>query len=720
MLTATAGAEASSLDFSWEEVTTHAAGILGYIVHVVRVDFQFSSIDERRIDLPFGARITGREVFRLRLGDAVRPGTSLMITNLQPATTFKARIRAVSAGSSQQRGAWSATVTAATSNGAPGPPFLDEVVGGHKLLTVRWSKPNNGGSRITGYKVRWTLDSAPTTFLNPGGAAGDAIPGDGSVRKHVVTGLINEQDYFVEIAAVNRHGTGGWLGAQGFPEVAGGICLGNVAIPDFDACIAAADAGYSLSKNLSGEQDIVVTAVQGQDRFLPVATVTLRATDGDNAIQGGADIEGSLPALDSVTFTIPAGGGAGFATFSLTPKASGDGGSLNIAFTLVDADFSTDSERNTAFIGTVFSLVDGGIRITAADAGGTCPAAHNAAVNAFMLEEGGDAAGVCVSLASDPGASAPVSCAVTNTELLQVSPPDLTAFTSANWQTAQPVMVSAPDNDRAVAADSTDTLVCTSSAASGEYADASVNAAITISDTDAVAATGTLTATASINENGGAQDVTITATLDAGALPSTRCFADVNLGGSVAAGEIMAVVNTDFELTGVPFIRILPGESSGSATFSMKPIPDNDADTELISFLSTPQVCSGTASVDFGGVTVAITDFDADFDFGMLDGVAGADAADGLLVARYLAGARGADLAAGLNLTDEAVAAAANSIARNMPLLDVDGVNGTTMADGIMIARYFLGVVSGAGLTDGQADSTQEQTVTGNIMKNLQ
>ncbi|MGR3912927.1 MAG: fibronectin type III domain-containing protein, partial [Gammaproteobacteria bacterium] len=716
MLAAAAGAaSSSSLVFSWDEVT-HAAGILGYIVHLQEVGFQFNMSFGN--SLPFGAGISGIGTTRRAvIGDIVDEGASLTFTNLQPATTFKARIRAVSAASGNQLGAWSAIAEGATTDGPPGPPsYPAPAEVGHKSVILRWDAPDkDGGAPITGYRVRWNVTRA--VFLNRGGADGEDIPGGASVRTHTVTGLTNDQAYIFAVAAVNRHGAGSWKGILDTPRKATGVvCLGNVAIPQHDACLAAAEAGYILSKNLPGEQEIVVTAARSTNASLPAATVTLRATDGDNAIQADTDIEGSLPALDGATLNLAAGAGAASATFSLTPKAGGDGGELRIAFTLGGAD----SDASIALLGTVFTLIDAGIRITEAAADRTCPAAHNAAVTAFMLEEGGDAAGVCVSLASNPGASAPVSCTVTNTDLIEVTPAEL-AFSSANWQTAQPVMVRAPDNDLAVAADSTDTLVCASSAASGEYADASVNASITISDTDMVAATGTLTANTGVNENGGVQPVIFTATLDAGALPSEECRVGFFWRDSVAdAGEVVAVVGRDVRLFSLFGISILPGESSGSVTYQIDPIPDDDADTELIKFINEPQGCSGTASVDFGGVTVAITDFDSDFDFGMLDGAAGAHAADGLLVARYLAGARGADLGAGLGLTDEAVAAAAAVIARNMPLLDVDGVNGTTMADGIMIARYFLGVTSGAGLTDGQADSTQEQTVTGNIMKNLQ
>ncbi|MGR3915060.1 MAG: hypothetical protein OD918_11230, partial [Gammaproteobacteria bacterium] len=59
--------------------------------------------------------------------------------------------------------------------------------------------------------------------------------------------------------------------------------------------------------------------------------------------------------------------------------------------------------------------------------------------------------------------------------------------------------------------------------------------------------------------------------------------------------------------------------------------------------------------------------------------------------------------------------AAAAVIDGNMPLLDVDEDSEITMADGIMIARYALGVTSGAALIDGQAASSKLSTVMTNI-----
>lgn len=113
-----------------------------------------------------------------------------------------------------------------------------------------------------------------------------------------------------------------------------------------------------------------------------------------------------------------------------------------------------------------------------------------------------------------------------------------------------------------------------------------------------------------------------------------------------------------------------------------------------------------------------------------VDGVAGSGAQDGIIAARYLLGARGRSLTAGLTFpappgTNYAAASTAMAelgediaaqLRVNHAALDVDN-NGVTAADGIMLARYLLGV-RGASVTAGQSDAAAEE-VARNIKKLL-
>ena len=89
---------------------------------------------------------------------------------------------------------------------------------------------------------------------------------------------------------------------------------------------------------------------------------------------------------------------------------------------------------------------------------------------------------------------------------------------------------------------------------------------------------------------------------------------------------------------------------------------------------------------------------------------------DGVLIARHLAGVRGANLIAdmgGTNLNADNVAAhIAAGVAAGE--LDMDGANGTTLADAIMLTRYLLGMRAGDGITT-RMSATAEATVISNI-----
>ena len=104
------------------------------------------------------------------------------------------------------------------------------------------------------------------------------------------------------------------------------------------------------------------------------------------------------------------------------------------------------------------------------------------------------------------------------------------------------------------------------------------------------------------------------------------------------------------------------------------------------------------------------------FDSGRLDVdfSGGADGTDGALIARYLFGLRGAALSEGLSPAGGL--AGAGLEARLQALLDdevfdVDGNAGTTGRDGIIIARYLLGVTESASLVKGQAAASGADAV---------
>ncbi|MDA8007086.1 MAG: fibronectin type III domain-containing protein [Gammaproteobacteria bacterium] len=93
---------------------------------------------------------------------------------------------------------------------------------------------------------------------------------------------------------------------------------------------------------------------------------------------------------------------------------------------------------------------------------------------------------------------------------------------------------------------------------------------------------------------------------------------------------------------------------------------------------------------------------------------------DGILIARYLAGLRGAALGAGLNLSTNGAETAELSLSGDLSQLDVDGNGAVTVHDGVLIARYLLGVRSrtALSLTAGVAGSDAEvvEAIVDNIV----
>ncbi|MGR3984851.1 MAG: fibronectin type III domain-containing protein, partial [Gammaproteobacteria bacterium] len=138
------------------------------------------------------------------------------------------------------------------------------------------------------------------------------------------------------------------------------------------------------------------------------------------------------------------------------------------------------------------------------------------------------------------------------------------------------------------------------------------------------------------------------------------------------------------DLVSADLVYVL-GSLKAATTYEVQVAARNDAGTGMWS-----------ASVE--GVT---SSFNVD-----IDASGTVDSTDALLIARYLTGLRGDALVANLNLdatqTSIKVAAKINSGVL-LGVLDIDGENGTTAADGIMFARYHLGVTEGAALTDGMS-----------------
>ncbi|MGR3984748.1 MAG: YDG domain-containing protein, partial [Gammaproteobacteria bacterium] len=132
----------------------------------------------------------------------------------------------------------------------------------------------------------------------------------------------------------------------------------------------------------------------------------------------------------------------------------------------------------------------------------------------------------------------------------------------------------------------------------------------------------------------------------------------------------------------------------------------------------------GSVPIEIGSLVVVGGNYEIDFTTGVfipssmldVDASQTVDGTDGIIISRYLLGLRGDALTAGLPRVSGAQGSSGMIATRVEKLreegtLDVDGNSVTNAADGILIARYLLGVVSGSGLTDGQTSAGSEEGV---------
>ena len=151
-----------------------------------------------------GHPITGYKVRHRATGttdwttsDALGSSTkSQEIESLTNGTEYEVQVQAIN---DTGPGGWSDSAKA-TPRTVPATPAAPTLTAADQKLTARWTAPNNGGSKITGYTVQhratgttndWTTTSTSTTSLE-------------------ITTLTNGTEYEVQVQATNAAGDSGW------------------------------------------------------------------------------------------------------------------------------------------------------------------------------------------------------------------------------------------------------------------------------------------------------------------------------------------------------------------------------------------------------------------------------------------------------------------------------------------------------------------------------
>ncbi|MFZ0160756.1 MAG: fibronectin type III domain-containing protein [Kineosporiaceae bacterium] len=125
------------------------------------------------------------------------PATTVTVTGLTNGTAYSFDVAAVNGLGT---GPASARTAAVTPSALPGAPVIGVPTRGNASAVARWTAPPNGGSAITGYRVR-VYTGTGTTVLRTVTAAATAT-------SLTVTGLTNGTAYTFDVAASNVVGTG--------------------------------------------------------------------------------------------------------------------------------------------------------------------------------------------------------------------------------------------------------------------------------------------------------------------------------------------------------------------------------------------------------------------------------------------------------------------------------------------------------------------------------
>ncbi len=152
-----------------------------------------------------GHPITGYKVRHRATGttdwttsDALGSSTkSQEIESLTNGTEYEVQVQAIN---DTGPGGWSDSAKA-TPRTVPATPAAPTLTAADQKLTARWTAPNNGGSKITGYKVRHRAT---------GTSSWTTLSVDKSPLSREIKSLTNGTEYEVQVQATNAAGDSGW------------------------------------------------------------------------------------------------------------------------------------------------------------------------------------------------------------------------------------------------------------------------------------------------------------------------------------------------------------------------------------------------------------------------------------------------------------------------------------------------------------------------------
>ena len=147
-----------------------------------------------------GADITGYH-YRYRTGSnawtevSIGNTRSFTIDNLTNGTTYEVQVRA---SNDNGDGDWSDASSEAPVGGVPYTPDAPSISGSGATISGSFTAPDNGGSPITGYRIRWSRNESSWSGRNT------------TDTSFTITGLSRGVTWYVQARASNNNGPGGW------------------------------------------------------------------------------------------------------------------------------------------------------------------------------------------------------------------------------------------------------------------------------------------------------------------------------------------------------------------------------------------------------------------------------------------------------------------------------------------------------------------------------
>ena len=400
-------------------------------------------------------------------------------------------------------------------------------------------------------------------------------PSDWAQAQTVTVSAVQDADAATDTATIGHAVTGGDYGANS-------VTANDIAVTvDDDETVSTQVTltvnPASVSED-AGATEVTVTGTLNEGARAAATVVTVSVGDAGDVATEGTD----YGTLGSVTLTIAAGSTSGTTTFTLVPTDD-DVDEAGEALTVAGSTTATGLAVNPTTV-TIADDDERGVEV---------------GVTALTVSEGGDATYTVV-LESEPTGDVTVTPSVSGSTEVTVS--GTLTFTAGTWDQAQTVTVSAQDDADAA----TDTATIGHAVSGGDYGANSVTAddiAVTVDDDETVSTQVTLTVNpASVSEDAGATEVTVTGTLNGGAR-NAATVVTVSVGD---AGDV-ATEGTDYGTLGSVTLTIAAGSTSGTQTFTLIPTDD---DVDEASEALTVAGSTTAAGLAINATTVSIADDD--------------------------------------------------------------------------------------------------------------